>query len=50
MELIRRTMSEKGIAFSNFMKKIRMTFCFYISLDYVCNNIDSGVKKVEQLK
>jgi IS4 transposase len=37
LELIRRTIPKKLPAFSNFVEKIRMSLCFYLSLDYVCN-------------
>ena len=53
LELIRRTVVKKDIGFSNFVEKIRMTLCFYLSLNYVCNEVNEGAKKVvqqEQLK
>ena len=53
LELIRRTIVKKDIGFSNFVEKIRMTLCFYLSLNYVCNKVNEGVKKIrhqEQLK
>ncbi len=27
-----------------------MTLCFYLSLDYVCNNVGEGAKKISQPK
>lgn len=49
LELIRRTISKKVTTFSNFVEKIRMCLCFYLSLDYVCNTMSEGAKKVRQL-
>jgi hypothetical protein len=50
LELIRRTISKKPTAFSNFVEKIRMCLCFYITLDYLCNIVGEGAKKVKQPK
>ena len=50
LELIRRTIAKKVPAFSNFVEKIRMSLCFYLSLDYICNNMGEGAKKVRQPK
>ena len=50
LELIRRTIAKKIPAFSNFVEKIRMSLCFYLSLDYVCNKMGEGAKKVRQPK
>ena len=33
-------------AFSNFTERIRMYQSYYLSLDYVCNSISQGAKKV----
>ncbi len=46
LELIRRTISKKMPAFSNFVEKIRMSLCFYLTLDYVCNTMGEGAKRV----
>lgn len=46
LELIRRTIAKKLPAFSNFVEKIRISSCFYLSLDYVCNTMGEGAKKV----
>jgi hypothetical protein len=46
LELIRRTIAKKEPAFSNFVEKIRISLCFYLSLDYVCNTMGEGAKKV----
>lgn len=45
LQLIVRTVSKKQHAFSNFVEKIRICLCFYLSLDYVCNQIDAKAKK-----
>jgi hypothetical protein len=47
LELIRRTAKNKKMAFSNFVEKIRICLPFYLSLDYVCNNISEGAKKIK---
>lgn len=46
LELIKRTMSKKAVAFSNLSEKIRLCMYHYISLDYVCNQVKEGVRKV----
>jgi len=48
LELIRRTVAKKAPAFSNFVEKIRMCFCFYLSLDYVCNTMREGARRIRQ--
>lgn len=53
LELIRRTISKTVPAFSNFVEKIRMCLCFYLTLDYVCNTMKEGAKRIrapQQLK
>jgi hypothetical protein len=50
LELIRRTIAKKSPAFSTLVEKIRMSLCFYLSLDYVCNTMSEGAKKVRQPK
>jgi len=50
LELIRRTVAKKAPAFSNFVEKVRMCLCFYLSLDYVCNIMGEGAKRVSQAK
>lgn len=47
LELINRTMVKTKKSFSNFVEKIRMCLVFYLSLDYVCNQVKEGVKKVK---
>jgi len=46
LELIKRTVAKKPVSFSNFVEKIRFCLPYYLSLDYVCNNISEGAKKV----
>lgn len=48
LELIRRTIAKNDTAFSNFVEKIRMALCFYLTLDYVCNSVGEGAKKVRK--
>jgi len=50
LELIKRTMTIRTHAFSNFVEKIRICLPFYLSLDYVCNNISEGAKRIKVLK
>lgn len=50
LELIKRTMAKRTHAFSNFVEKIRICLPFYLSLDYVCNHITEGAKKIKVLK
>ncbi len=50
LELIKRTMAKRSHAFSNFVEKIRICLPFYLSLDYVCNNISEGAKRIKILK
>lgn len=50
LELIRRTAKKKNMAFSNFVEKIRICLPFYLSIDYVCNNISEGAKKIKPPK
>lgn len=46
LELIKRTISKKTIAFSNLSEKIRFCLYHYLSLDYVCNEVREGVRKI----
>ena len=47
LELIKRTIAKKNHAFSNFVEKIRICLSFYLSLDYVCNQINEGAKRIK---
>ena len=42
----KRTISKKAVAFSNSCEKIRFRLYHYLSLDYVCNEVREGVRKV----
>tara|TARA_B100000508_G_C11417122_1_gene256346 strand:- start:150 stop:1037 length:888 start_codon:yes stop_codon:yes gene_type:complete len=46
LELIKRTISKKSVAFSNLTEKIRFCLYHYLSLSYVCNQVKEGVRKV----
>jgi len=46
LELIKRTIVKKTIAFSNLSEKIRFCLYHYLSLGYVCNEVREGVRKV----
>lgn len=46
LQLITRTIAYKKHAFSNFVEKIRVCLCFYLSLDYVCNHISPTAKRI----
>lgn len=46
LELIRRTIDKTSKAFSNLAEKIRFCLYHYLTLDYVCNQIKEGAKKI----
>ena len=46
LELIKRTISKRPVAFSNLSEKIRFCLYHYLSLDYVCNQVREGVRRV----
>jgi len=50
LQLIKRTVAKKSSSFSNFVEKIRICLSFYLSLDYVCNQINDGAKRIKILK
>lgn len=50
LELLRRTVAQKTYAFSNFVEKIRICLPFYLSLEYVCNQVNEGAKRIKILK
>ncbi len=50
LELIKRTIVKGTIAFSNLSEKIRFCLYHYLSLDYVCNEVREGVRKVNLIK
>jgi len=50
LELIKRVIVKKSIAFSNLTEKIRFCLYHYLTLDYVCNEVREGVRKVQLVK
>ena len=50
LELIKRTIVKRTIAFSNLSEKIRFCLYHYLSLDYVCNEVREGARKVNLMK
>ncbi|NRA92538.1 MAG: IS4 family transposase [Psychroserpens sp.] len=46
LQLIIRTIANKNQAFSNFVEKIRICLTFHLTLDYVCNQIGEGAKRI----
>jgi len=48
LQLILRTIAKKKNAFSNFVEKVRMCLYFYITLNYACNHIGEGAKRVSK--
>jgi hypothetical protein len=46
LQLIVRTIAKKAHAFSNFVEKIRICLSFHLTLDYVCNQVGEGAKKI----
>ena len=49
VELINRTIAKKTKSFSNLVEKIRICLVYYLSLDYVCNEIGNGAKKIRSV-
>jgi len=50
LELIKRTIVKRAVAFSNLAEKIRFCLYHYLSLDYVCNEVREGARKVNLIK
>ena len=48
LELLRRTATKKAVAFSNFVEKIRFCLPYYLSINYLCNHISEGAKRVKR--
>jgi len=46
LQLIVGTIAKKKNAFSNFVEKIRICLTFHLTLDYVCNEVGEGAKKI----
>ena len=49
LELLRRNTCKTKHAFSNFVERIRICLAYYLSLDYVCNNITQGANKIASI-
>jgi len=47
LQLIKRTVARRTIAFSNFVERIRTCLPFYLSIKYVCNHISDGARRVK---
>ena len=46
LELIKRSISKKPVAFSNLCEKMRFCLYHYLTLDYVCNEVNEGAKRI----
>ena len=46
LQLIIRTVANKKHAFSNFVEKIRMCLNYYLTIEYVCNSVNEGAKRI----
>jgi hypothetical protein len=46
LQLIIRTVTNKKYAFSNFVEKIRMCLNYYLTIEYVCNSVGEGAKRI----
>jgi len=46
LELLRRNTCKTGQAFSNFSEKIRICLTYYLTLDYVCNQLQPVVHRI----
>jgi hypothetical protein len=46
VELINRSIAKKTRYFSNLVQKIRICLVYYLSLNYACNKVVNGAKKI----
>jgi len=46
LQLIIRTVATKRHAFSNFVEKIRMCLNYHLTIEYVCNSVSEGAKRI----
>ncbi len=46
LALINRTIAKKTKSFSSLVEKIRICLTYYLSLNYVCNQVGDGAKKI----
>lgn len=47
LELLRRVKAKGKTAFSNFVEKIRICLCYYLTLDYVIQRIQPNARKIK---
>lgn len=50
LELLRRVKTKGKAAFSNFVEKIRICLCYYLTLDYVIERIKPQARRITQNK
>ena len=50
LQLIIRTVAKQVRGFSSFVEKIRICLPFYLTLNYVCNQVNQGAKRIKQQK
>ena len=46
LQLIVRVVAKKKQAFSNFVEKVRMCLNMCLTLDYICNTVSEGAKRI----
>jgi hypothetical protein len=46
LELMRRNICTKAVGFSNFSERIRICLTYYLSINYVCNNVGQGAYRI----
>ena len=46
LQLILRIVANKKHAFSNFVEKIRMCLNYHLTIEYVCNSVSEGAKRI----
>jgi len=46
LQLVLRTVVNKKHAFSNFVEKIRMCLNYHLTIEYVCNSVNEGAKRI----
>jgi IS4 transposase len=47
LELLRRVKAKGKTAFSNFVEKIRICLCYYLTLDYVIHRIQPNARRIK---
>jgi hypothetical protein len=48
LELLRRIKTNGKAAFSNFVEKIRICLCYYLTLDYVIQRIPPKARRIKR--